>query len=94
MSESTATKRKNTKEGHVVSTKMDKTIVVEVTRRVSHPLYRRVVTRKKKFHVHDGENTCLPGDFVRISECRPLSRTKRWKLDEVIRRAVQVGDAE
>jgi small subunit ribosomal protein S17 len=94
MSESTATKRKNTKEGHVVSTKMDKTIVVEVTRRVPHPLYRRVVTRKKKFHVHDGENTCRTGDFVRISEGRPLSRTKRWMLDEVIRRAVQVGKSD
>ena len=94
MSEATANQRKNTKEGHVVSTKMDKTIVVEVTRRVSHPLYRRVVTRKKKFHAHDGENTCRVGDFVRIAESRPLSRTKRWNLDEVIRRAVQVGRSD
>jgi len=82
---------KNTKVGHVVSTKMDKTIVVQVTRRVPHPLYKRIVTHKKKFHAHDAENSAKPGDFVRIIECRPLSRTKRWKLEEIIRRAVQVG---
>jgi small subunit ribosomal protein S17 len=94
MSESTAKKNQNSKVGHVVSTKMDKTIVVEVTRRVAHPLYRRVVSRKKKFHAHDAENTCRVGDFVRITECRPMSRTKRWQLKEVLRRAVQVGKSE
>ena len=82
---------KNTKLGHVVSTKMDKTIVVQVTRRVPHPLYKRIVTRRKNFQAHDAENSAKPGDFVRIIECRPLSRTKRWQLDEIIRRAVQVG---
>jgi small subunit ribosomal protein S17 len=87
----TSAKRRNTKIGKVVSTKMDKTIVVEVTRRVSHPLYRRIINRRKKFHAHDEENTCHVGDFVRIVESRPLSRTKRWRLQEVIRRAVLVG---
>ena len=93
MAEPTVKSHKNTKEGHVVSTKMNKTIVVQVTRRVAHPLYKRVMTRKKNFHAHDEENNALVGDFVRIEECRPLSRTKHWRLDEVIRRAVQV-DAE
>ncbi len=91
MAHSSGKGRKNTKVGRVVSTKMDKTIVVEVTRRVPHPLYKRIVTRRKKFHAHDEENTCRPGDLVRIIESRPLSRTKRWRLDEIIRRAVQVG---
>jgi small subunit ribosomal protein S17 len=94
MSEETAKTRKNSKVGHVVSTSMDKTIVVEVTRRVSHPLYKRVVSRRKKFHAHDAENTCRVGDFVRITECRPLSRTKHWQLTEVIRRAVVLEKAD
>ncbi len=94
MPESTADKSKNSKVGEVVSTKMDKTIVVEVTRRVSHPLYKRVVKRRKKFHAHDAENTCRVGDFVRITECRPLSRLKRWQLSEVIRRAVVLEKPE
>ncbi len=94
MADSSGKGRKNTKVGRVVSTKMDKTIVVEVTRRVPHPLYKRIVTRKKKFHAHDEENTCRVGDIVRIIESRPLSRTKRWRLDEIIRRAVQVGVGE
>ena len=93
MAESTVKSQKNTKVGHVVSTKMDKTIVVQVTRRVPHPLYKRIVTRKKNFHAHDEANTALTGDVVRIAECRPMSRTKHWRLDEIIRRAVQV-DAE
>ena len=94
MSESTANQRKNTKDGHVVSTKMDKTIVVEVTRRVAHPLYRRIMTRKKKFHAHDAGNVCRTGDFVRIVESRPLSRTKHWRLAEVLRRAGRVGKSD
>jgi small subunit ribosomal protein S17 len=93
MAESTLKSHKNTKVGHVVSNKMEKTIVVQVTRRVSHPFYKRIVTRKKNFHAHDEANTALIGDVVRIAECRPMSRTKHWRLDEIIRRAVQV-DAE
>jgi small subunit ribosomal protein S17 len=82
---------KNEKVGEVVSTKMQKTIVVEVIRRVPHPLYKRIVTRRKKFYAHDEQETAKTGDVVRIIEHRPLSRLKRWALAEVVRRAVQVG---
>ncbi|HXE05136.1 MAG TPA: 30S ribosomal protein S17 [Bryobacteraceae bacterium] len=82
---------KNEKVGEVVSTKMSKTIVVEVTRRVPHPLYKRIVTKRKKFYVHDEQETAKPGDSVRIIECRPLSKLKRWTLGTILRRAVQVG---
>jgi small subunit ribosomal protein S17 len=82
---------KNEKVGEVISTKMSKTIVVEVTRRVPHPLYKRIVTKRKRFYVHDEQETAKPGDSVRIMECRPLSRLKRWTLGTILRRAVQVG---
>ena len=82
---------KNEKVGEVVSTRMSKTIVVEVTRRVPHPLYKRIVTKRKRFYVHDEQETAKPGDSVRIIECRPLSRLKRWTLGTILRRAVQVG---
>ena len=81
----------NEKIGQVVSTKMAKTIVVEVSRRVPHPLYRRIIAKRKKFYAHDEDGTAKMGDVVRIVESRPLSRLKRWKLVEVIRRAAQVG---
>lgn len=86
-----ANSRKNEKVGEVVSTKMHKTIVVAVTRRTSHPLYKRVVIKRKKFYAHDEENTAKVGDVVRIIECRPMSKLKRWRLGEVVRRAAQVG---
>jgi small subunit ribosomal protein S17 len=82
---------KNEKVGQVVSTKMQKTIVVEVSRRVPHPLYKRIIGKRKKFYAHDEEGSAKSGDVVRIVECRPLSKLKRWKLAEVIRRAAQVG---
>src|SRR5215813_1006740 len=82
---------KNEKVGQVVSTKMSKTIVVEVSRRVPHPLYKRIVGKRKKFYAHDEESTAKMGDVVRIVECRPLSKLKRWRLAEVVRRAAQVG---
>jgi small subunit ribosomal protein S17 len=82
---------KNEKVGQVVSAKMQKTIVVEVTRRVPHPLYKRIVTKRKRFYAHDENRTAKLGDVVRIVECRPLSRLKRWELGEVVRRAVQVA---
>jgi small subunit ribosomal protein S17 len=82
---------KNEKVGEVTSTKMLKTIVVEVSRRVPHPLYRRIVKKRKKFYAHDEEGTAKLGDIVRIVECRPLSHLKRWRLTEVVRRAPQVG---
>ena len=80
------------KVGEVVSTKMTKTIVVEVTRRVKHPLYKRVVTKRRKFYAHDENETARTGDVVRITEHRPLSHLKRWALAEVIRKAVIVAD--
>jgi small subunit ribosomal protein S17 len=91
MAEDKARGTKNEKVGQVVSTKMQKTIVVEVTRRVSHPLYKRIVNRRVKFYAHDEKQTARVGDVVRIVECRPLSRLKRWELGEIVRRAVQVG---
>ncbi len=82
---------KNEKIGEVVSTKMAKTIVVEVSRRVPHPLYKRIIGKRKKFYAHDEDGTAKLGDVVKITECRPLSKTKRWTLTEVVRRAAQVG---
>ncbi len=81
---------KNEKIGSVVAAKMAKTIVVEVTRRVPHPVYKRVVGKRKKFYAHDEQGTAKVGDVVRIVECRPLSKLKRWELKEVVRKAVQV----
>ena len=86
--------QKNEKVGPVVSTKMQKTIVVQVSRRVPHPLYKRIVTKHKKFYAHDEEGTARLGDIVRIVECRPLSKLKRWQLAEVIRRSKLVGAAK
>ena len=82
---------KNEKVGPVVSTKMQKTIVVQVSSRVPHPLYKRIVTKHKKFYAHDEEGSARVGDIVRIIECRPLSKLKRWRLEEVIRRSALVG---
>ena len=84
---------KNEKVGSVVSTKMQKTIVVEVSRRVPHPLYKRIIGKRKKFCAHDQEESAKTGDIVRIVECRPLSKLKRWQLAEVMRRAAQVAVA-
>lgn len=82
---------KNEKVGEVISTKMAKTIVVEVTRRVAHSVYKRIVTKRKKFYAHDEQQSARVGDVVRIIECRPRSRLKRWELGAVIRRAVEIG---
>ena len=73
------------KVGIVTSTKMQKTIVVEVRRRVAHPVYKRIVTKRSKFMAHDEHGKAHEGDMVRIVESRPLSRNKRWSLKEVIR---------
>ena len=75
----------------VVSTAMQKTIAVEVSRRVPHPLYKRIIGKRKKFYAHDEEGRAKVGDVVRIIECRPLSKLKRWRLADIIRRAAQVG---
>ena len=82
-------KRGNRKErvGVVVSDCQEKTIVVDVTRRVPHKLYKKVIKRKKRYAVHDENNTAKIGDDVRIVETRPLSKRKRWRLTEIIRTA-------
>ncbi len=73
--------------GVVVSNKMDKTIVVAVKWKEKHPIYGKFVNKTKKFHAHDAENSCGIGDTVRIMETRPLSKTKKWRLIEIIERA-------
>ena len=70
--------------GEVVSDKMDKTIVVAIENRSPHPKYGKIVVRTKKYKVHDAENQCKIGDRVRIKETRPLSKTKRWTVEEII----------
>ncbi|MBI1786420.1 MAG: 30S ribosomal protein S17 [Acidobacteria bacterium] len=87
----TPQQNRNEKVGEVVSTKMAKTIVVTVSRRVPHPVYKRIVTKRKKFYAHDEEGTAQLGDIVRIVECRPLSKLKHWRLGEVVRRATLVA---
>jgi small subunit ribosomal protein S17 len=82
---------KNEKVGQVVSAKMTKTIVVEVTRRVPHPMYKRIINKRSKFYAHDEQQSAKVGDTVRIIECRPMSKLKRWRLGEVLRQAVQVA---
>jgi small subunit ribosomal protein S17 len=82
---------KNEKIGEVMPTKMAKTIAVRVTRRVPHPVYKRIITMRKKFYAHDEKGEARTGDIVRIVESRPLSKLKRWTLGEIIRRAPQVG---
>jgi small subunit ribosomal protein S17 len=81
------TRHRQEKVGIVTSTKMQKTIVVEVRRRVAHPVYKRIVTRRSKFMAHDEHGKAHEGDMVRIVESRPLSKNKRWNLKEVIRAA-------
>jgi len=75
------------KVGVVVSDKMEKSIIVAVKRKVKHPIYGKFVNKTTKFHAHDEDNTCNTGDTVRISETRPLSKTKCWRLVEIIERA-------
>ena len=79
--------RRNEKVGQVVSTKMQKTIVVEVEMRKAHTKYKRIVRSSRKFYAHDEQNTARVGDMVRIRETRPLSRLKRWNLEEIVRRS-------
>ena len=78
---------RKTRRGYVVSDKMDKTVVVEVEDRVKHPLYGKVIRRTTKVKVHDETNTAGVGDLVSISETRPLSATKRWRLVEILEKA-------
>lgn len=79
--------RRKVRQGTVVSDRMDKTVVVVVERRTAHPLYGKMIKRTKKYHAHDEENDARTGDIVRIVETRPLSRTKRWRVAEILERA-------
>lgn len=78
-----------TQQGRVVSNKMNKTVTVLLERQVQHPLYGKIVRRSTKVHAHDENGQCQEGDVVRISECRPLSKTKNWRVIEVVTRAEQ-----
>ena len=77
-------KRRKVQVGLVVSDKMDKTVVVAVENRIAHPKYGKIVVRTKKYKVHDEDNQCKRGDRVRIAETRPLSKTKRWEVAEIL----------
>ncbi len=74
--------------GRVISNKMDKSITVLIERKVQHPTYGKYVKRTTKLHAHDEENVCAEGDLVTIEQCRPISKTKAWKLIEVVTKAV------
>lgn len=76
------------REGVVVSDKMDKTVVVAISRRVQHPTYGKYVRKTKKYFAHDSENSCGVGDVVQIVESRPLSKNKRWRVQAIISKAV------
>ena len=89
----TETRHRQEKVGIVTSTKMQKTIVVEVRRRVAHKTYKRIVTKRSKFMAHDEHGKAKEGDTVRIVESRPLSKSKRWTLKEVIRAGAPVASA-
>jgi len=80
-------KKRKSRFGRVVSNKMDKTVVVAVETPKRHPLYKKTIKRTVKYKAHDENNQCQPGDIVRISETRPLSRHKRWRVAEIITRA-------
>jgi small subunit ribosomal protein S17 len=74
--------------GTVISNKMDKTVVVQVERLVKHPLYKKYIRRRNKFRAHDKDNACQIGDRVTIIETRPLSKTKRWRVSQIVEKAV------
>ena len=85
-------KRTKRLEGTVIQNKMDKTVVVVVERSFKHPTLLRIVSSSKKYYAHDKDNTCGIGDVVRIAETRPLSRTKRWRVEKILRKSVQQFD--
>ena len=85
--QSASTGRRKEIIGKVISSRMQKTIVVEVVRKKAHPFYGRVVSKAKKFYAHDEKNQAHVGDYVRLEETRPLSKLKRWRMKEVVQRA-------
>ena len=78
-----------TVQGRVVSNKMDKTVTIVIDRMVKHALYGKYIRRSSKLHAHDAENACKEGDIVRVAECRPLSKTKNWRVVEIVARAAE-----
>ena len=88
MTEDTKTKRSVT--GKVISNKMDKTITVMVERKVKHPVYGKYIKRSTKLHAHDASNECNEGDTVTVVACRPLSKSKKWMLENIVERATVV----
>ena len=86
----TPRKTPRTMTGRVVSDKMNKTVTVLIERKVAHAMYGKVVTRSKKYHAHDETNECKEGDLVTIEECRPLSRTKTWRVARLVEKAKTV----
>ena len=89
MSENTESKTLRTVEGRVVSNKMDKTVTVLVERQVKHALYGKYIKRSTKLHAHDADNACNEGDVVRVTEIAPMSKTKNWRVVEIITRAAE-----
>jgi len=84
-------RRKQILVGEVISDKMDKTVVVQVTRRITHPVYGKILKRFKKYNSHVASVVPKVGDFVKISSVRPISKTKRWQVSEIIRESVKIG---
>jgi small subunit ribosomal protein S17 len=76
--------------GRVVSNSMDKTITVAIERKIRHPLYQKYIKRRTKLHAHDEKNECTKGDLVLIEECRPLSKTKSWRLIKVMEKSADI----
>ena len=82
-------KKQRTVQGRVVSNKMDKTVTVLVERQVKHELYGKYIRRSTKLHAHDAENSCNEGDVVRVAGCAPMSKTKNWRVVEIVERAAE-----
>ncbi len=82
-------KKQRTVQGRVVSNKMDKTVTVLIERQVKHELYGKYIRRSTKLHAHDAENSCNEGDVVRVAECAPMSKTKNWRVVEIVERAAE-----
>jgi small subunit ribosomal protein S17 len=82
-------KKQRTVQGRVVSNKMDKTVTVLVERQVKHELYGKYIRRSTKLHAHDADNSCNEGDVVRVAECAPMSKTKNWRVVEIVERAAE-----
>jgi small subunit ribosomal protein S17 len=89
MSDTNESKTLRTVEGRVVSNKMDKTVTVLVERQVKHPLYGKYIKRSSKLHAHDADNACNEGDVVRVTEIAPLSKTKNWRVVEIVTRSAE-----